>query len=69
MTVSVSVHQVLAYQTSGIKLGTLKSANETLTRAMVYVSLLALYCLGGSKVKAVSHAIYVGCFNTCFGIT
>ncbi|XP_058084944.1 ABC transporter B family member 28 isoform X2 [Magnolia sinica] len=43
---------VLAYQTSGTKLGTLKSANETLTRAMVYVCLLALYCLGGSRVKA-----------------
>lgn len=48
------VWQVLSYQTSGIKLGTLKSANETLTRAMVYVCLMALYCLGGSKVKAVS---------------
>ncbi|XP_077248610.1 non-intrinsic ABC protein 8 [Tasmannia lanceolata] len=43
---------VLAYQESGIKLGTFKSANETLTRVMVYISLMALYCLGGSKVKA-----------------
>ncbi|KAL6004609.1 hypothetical protein ACLOJK_005164 [Asimina triloba] len=48
---------VLAYQNSGIKLGTLKSANETLTRAMVYVSLLALYSLGGSKVKAVQGVV------------
>ncbi|XP_065870480.1 ABC transporter B family member 28 [Euphorbia lathyris] len=44
--------QVLAYQSSGIKLGTYKSVNESLTRVAVYVSLLALYCLGGSKVKA-----------------
>ncbi|OMO85985.1 hypothetical protein CCACVL1_09880 [Corchorus capsularis] len=44
--------QVLAYQKSGIKLGTFKSINESLTRIAVYVSLLALYCLGGSKVKA-----------------
>ncbi|PON69918.1 ATP-binding cassette containing protein [Parasponia andersonii] len=44
--------QVLAFQRSGIKLGTFKSVNESLTRVAVYVSLLALYCLGGSKVKA-----------------
>ncbi|KHG06523.1 ABC transporter B family member 28 [Gossypium arboreum] len=44
--------QVLAYQRSGIKLGTFKSINESLTRVAVYISLLALYCLGGSKVKA-----------------
>ncbi|XP_039032111.1 ABC transporter B family member 28 isoform X3 [Hibiscus syriacus] len=44
--------QVLAYQKSGIKLGTFKSINESLTRTAVYISLLALYCLGGSKVKA-----------------
>ncbi|KAK8973504.1 hypothetical protein V6N11_008865 [Hibiscus sabdariffa] len=44
--------QVLAYQKSGIKLGTFKSINESLTRVAVYISLLALYCLGGSKVKA-----------------
>ncbi|WCJ36583.1 ABC transporter B family member 28 [Euphorbia peplus] len=44
--------QVVAYQSSGIKLGTFKSVNESLTRVAVYVSLLALYCLGGSKVKA-----------------
>ncbi|CAK7337179.1 unnamed protein product [Dovyalis caffra] len=44
--------QVLAYQRSGIKLGTFKSVNESLTRVAVYISLLTLYCLGGSKVKA-----------------
>ncbi|KAF3433038.1 hypothetical protein FNV43_RR24140 [Rhamnella rubrinervis] len=44
--------QVLAYQSSGIKLGTFKSLNESLTRVAVYISLMALYCLGGSKVKA-----------------
>lgn len=44
--------EVLAYQSSGIKLGTFKSINESLTRVAVYVSLLSLYCLGGSKVKA-----------------
>ncbi|XP_024028281.1 ABC transporter B family member 28 [Morus notabilis] len=44
--------QVLAYQSSGIKLGTFRSINESLTRVAVYISLLSLYCLGGSKVKA-----------------
>lgn len=44
---------MLAYQGSGIKLGTFKSVNESLTRVVVYISLMALYCLGGSKVKAV----------------
>lgn len=46
--------QVLAYQNSGMKIGSFKSVNESLTRVAVYISLLALYCLGGSKVKAVS---------------
>ncbi|XP_021297045.1 ABC transporter B family member 28 [Herrania umbratica] len=49
---SIFGSQVLAYQKSGIKLGTFKSINESLTRVAVYISLLALYCLGGSKVKA-----------------
>ncbi|KAA3470501.1 ABC transporter B family member 28 isoform X1 [Gossypium australe] len=49
--------QVLAYQRSGIKLGTFKSINESLTRVAVYISLLALYCLGGSKVKAVQGLV------------
>ncbi|KAL3524231.1 hypothetical protein ACH5RR_017065 [Cinchona calisaya] len=44
-------HQVLEYESSGIKLGVFKSINESLTRIAVYVSLMALYCLGGSKVK------------------
>lgn len=50
--------QVFAYESSGMKLGTLKSANESVTRIVVYISLLALYCLGGSKVKAVSTLFY-----------
>lgn len=37
-----------------MKLGFFKSINESVTRVAVYVSLMALYCLGGSKVKAVS---------------
>lgn len=45
-------NQVLSYQSSGIKIGTFRSANEAVTRIVVYVSLLTLYCLGGSKVKA-----------------
>ncbi|KAG9140690.1 hypothetical protein Leryth_006878 [Lithospermum erythrorhizon] len=44
--------QVVDYESSGIKLGVAKSINESLTRIAVYVSLMALYCLGGSKVKA-----------------
>ncbi|KAG6746431.1 hypothetical protein POTOM_050971 [Populus tomentosa] len=44
--------QVLAYQRSGIKLGAFKSLNESLTRVAVYISLLTLYSLGGSRVKA-----------------
>ncbi|KAJ0974571.1 hypothetical protein J5N97_016536 [Dioscorea zingiberensis] len=43
---------VIAYENSGRRLGTLKSANESVTRIVIYISLLALYCLGGSKVKA-----------------
>ncbi|XP_071712095.1 ABC transporter B family member 28 [Rutidosis leptorrhynchoides] len=45
-------NQVLDYQKSGIKLGVFKSINESITRVAVYVSLLALYILGGSKVQA-----------------
>ncbi|XP_028768527.1 ABC transporter B family member 28 isoform X2 [Neltuma alba] len=45
-------NQVLSYQSSGIKLATFKSLNESMTRVAVYVSLLALYILGGNKVKA-----------------
>ncbi|CAN4080775.1 unnamed protein product [Withania somnifera] len=49
---SVFARQVLEYESSGIKLGTFKSLNESVTRVAVYISLMALYCLGGSKVKA-----------------
>lgn len=49
--------QVLSFESSGIKLGTFKSINESLTRVAVYISLTALYCLGGSKVKAVRNSI------------
>ncbi|KAK6926290.1 ABC transporter-like, ATP-binding domain [Dillenia turbinata] len=49
---SVFGSQVRAYQTSGTKLGKFKSLNECMTRVAVYVSLMALYCLGGSKVRA-----------------
>ncbi|XP_009787382.2 ABC transporter B family member 28 isoform X1 [Nicotiana sylvestris] len=49
---SVFARQVLEYESSGIKLGTFKSFNESVTRVAVYISLMALYCLGGSKVKA-----------------
>ncbi|KAM0039010.1 putative bacterial ABC-type protein transporter [Helianthus debilis subsp. tardiflorus] len=45
-------NQVLEFQKSGIKLGVYKSINESITRVAVYVSLLALYILGGNKVKA-----------------
>ncbi|KMS99060.1 hypothetical protein BVRB_3g066620 isoform A [Beta vulgaris subsp. vulgaris] len=45
-------NQIFAYKASGIQLGTYKSINESVTRVAVYVSLLALYCLGGNKVKA-----------------
>ncbi|KAJ6676177.1 ABC TRANSPORTER B FAMILY MEMBER 28 [Salix viminalis] len=50
--------QVLAYQRSGIKLGVFKSVNESLTRVAVYISLLTLYSLGGSKVKAIFSLVY-----------
>ncbi|KAL7003271.1 ABC transporter B member 28 [Sarracenia purpurea var. burkii] len=48
---SIFGSQVFVYQTSGMKLGTFKSINESLTRVAVYISLMALYCIGGSKVK------------------
>jgi ABC-type multidrug transport system fused ATPase/permease subunit len=47
--------EVLAYQKSGNRLGWLKSTNESWTRIAIYVSLMALYILGGSKVKVVSE--------------
>ncbi|XP_022879674.1 ABC transporter B family member 28 [Olea europaea var. sylvestris] len=54
---SIFGRQVLEYENSGIKLGTFKSLNESLTRVAVYVSLAALYSLGGSKVKAGELAV------------
>ncbi|CAI9768208.1 unnamed protein product [Fraxinus pennsylvanica] len=54
---SIFGRQVLEYENSGIKLGTFKSLNESLTRVAVYVSLVALYSLGGSKVKAGELAV------------
>ncbi|KAL3647389.1 ABC transporter B member 28 [Castilleja foliolosa] len=49
--------QVLEYESSGLTLGVFKSINESITRVAVYVSLMALYCLGGSKVKAGELAV------------
>lgn len=49
---SVFARQVLEYESSSIKIGTFKSFNESVTRVAIYISLMALYCLGGSKVKA-----------------
>ncbi|CAN0891648.1 ABC transporter B family member 28 [Linum grandiflorum] len=59
--------QVLAYRRSGIRLGMFKSLNESVTRAAVYISLIALYCLGGNKVKA--GEISVGTFASFIGYT
>nr|QVT92342.1 ABC transporter [Salvia miltiorrhiza] len=54
---SVFGRQVLDYERSGMTLGVFKSINESITRVAVYVSLMALYCLGGSKVKAGKLAV------------
>nr|XP_019709057.1 ABC transporter B family member 28 isoform X2 [Elaeis guineensis]XP_019709058.1 ABC transporter B family member 28 isoform X2 [Elaeis guineensis] len=64
---SVFGNLVLAYQRSGIKLGTLKAANESLTRVVVYISLMTLYCFGGSKVKA--GELSVGTMTSFIGYT
>lgn len=58
---------LLACENSGIKLGALKSANESLTRVVVYISLMALYCLGGSKVK--TGVLSVGTMTSFIGYT
>ncbi|KAM0872627.1 hypothetical protein ACQ4PT_038592 [Festuca glaucescens] len=50
--ISMFDNLALAFQNRGTKLGVLKAANESLTRVVVYVSLMALYILGGSKVSA-----------------
>ena len=54
-----------AYQQNGIELGWLKSANESWTRVVVYISLMAVYILGGSKVKSVSTILDLSCLNDC----
>lgn len=59
--------QVRAYQQSGTKLGWLKSANESWTRVVIYVSLMALYILGGSQVK--SGGLRVGTMVSFIGYT
>lgn len=64
---SMFAKQVLSFQSSGIKLGTFKSINESLTRVAVYISLTALYCLGGSKVKA--GQLSVGTMASFIGYT
>ncbi|KAJ7238099.1 hypothetical protein O6H91_Y443300 [Diphasiastrum complanatum] len=48
---------VFALQRSGDSLGWLKSLNESCTRVVIYVSLMALYILGGMKVKAGELAV------------
>lgn len=56
----------MAYESSGISLGTFKSLNESLTRVAVYISLMTLYWLGGDKVKAVISKFFLiisKCFN------
>ncbi|KAG6391936.1 hypothetical protein SASPL_149700 [Salvia splendens] len=55
--ISVFSRQILDYERSGMTLGVFKSINESITRVAVYVSLMALYCLGGSKVKAGKLAV------------
>uniref|UniRef100_A0A7N0REL1 ABC transmembrane type-1 domain-containing protein n=1 Tax=Kalanchoe fedtschenkoi TaxID=63787 RepID=A0A7N0REL1_KALFE len=64
---SIFGSQVLAYEASGTKLGAFKSINESLTRAAVYISLMALYCLGGSKVK--TGELSVGTVASFIGYT
>ncbi|XP_074567547.1 ABC transporter B family member 28 [Curcuma longa] len=65
--ISIFRNMVLAYQKSGIRLGLLKSANESLTRMVVYISLMALYILGGNKVK--TGELSVGTMISFIGYT
>lgn len=65
--IAVFDEQVQAYQQSGTKLGWLKSANESWTRVVIYVSLMALYILGGTKVK--SGQLAVGTMVSFIGYT
>lgn len=64
---SVFARKVLEYESSSIKLGTFKSFNESVTRVAIYISLMALYCLGGSKVK--SGELSVGIVASFIGYT
>lgn len=59
--------QAVEYENSGVKLGVFKSINESVTRIAVYVALMALYCLGGSKVKA--GELSVGIMASFIGYT
>ncbi|KAK2630858.1 hypothetical protein QOZ80_UnG0723290 [Eleusine coracana subsp. coracana] len=65
--ISLFDNLALAYQNSGTKLGVLKSANESLTRVVVYVSLMGLYILGGSKVNV--GKLSVGTMASFIGYT
>ncbi|GFP96921.1 ABC transporter b family member 28 [Phtheirospermum japonicum] len=55
---------VREYESSGLTLGVFKSINKSLTQVAFYVSLMALYCLGGSKVKAGELAVGTMVVNT-----
>ncbi|QHO08843.1 ABC transporter B family member [Arachis hypogaea] len=59
--------QVLSFQSSGIKLGTFKSFNESMTRVAIYISLISLYCLGGNKVNV--GELSVGAMASFIGYT
>ncbi|KAF3335592.1 ABC transporter B family member 28 [Carex littledalei] len=65
--ISLFSNLVNAYQKSGTRLGALKSTNESLTRTVVYISLIALYILGGAKVK--SGELSVGIMTSFIGYT
>ncbi|KAL3342011.1 hypothetical protein AABB24_026169 [Solanum stoloniferum] len=64
---SVFACQVLEFESSSIKIGTFKSFHESVTRVAIYISLMALYCLGGSKVKA--GELSVGIMASFIGYT
>ncbi|XP_006353380.1 ABC transporter B family member 28 [Solanum tuberosum] len=64
---SVFASQVLEFESSSIKIGTFKSFHESVTRVAIYISLMALYCLGGSKVKA--GELSVGIMASFIGYT
>ncbi|KAK4734450.1 hypothetical protein R3W88_008711 [Solanum pinnatisectum] len=64
---SIFARQVLEFESSSIKIGTFKSFHESVTRVAIYISLMALYCLGGSKVKA--GELSVGIMASFIGYT